>query len=370
MCIMASCLSPNWSVFDIDQSQTLQVAVQEAHARSQPLAIRGGGSKTFYGRQTSACDLLDLGGHRGIIDYAPNELFITLRAGTSLQALEAQLAEAGQMLPFEPPHFGPTATIGGTLACGFSGPRRPYAGSARDMVLGMRILNGQGEILRFGGQVMKNVAGYDVSRLMVGALGTLGVLLEVSLKVLPRPDSTVTLVWPMDPVTAVQRMNDWAGQPLPLSATAYDGEHLYIRLSGTGSAVRAAQTRLGGERLPDAEAAAFWVALREQRNDFFQGDAPLWRLAVAPATPPLPLGDQTLIEWGGGQRWLRGARDATALRQLAAEHGGHATLFRGGDRRGEVFHPLAPPLLAMHQRLKAAFDPRAILNSGRLYATL
>ncbi|MBU2722463.1 glycolate oxidase subunit GlcE, partial [Acidithiobacillus ferridurans] len=264
----------------------------------------------------------------------------------------------------------PAATIGGTLACGFSGPRRPYAGSARDMVLGMRILNGQGEILRFGGQVMKNVAGYDVSRLMVGALGTLGVLLEVSLKVLPRPDSTVTLVWPMDPVTAVQRMNDWAGQPLPLSATAYDGEHLYIRLSGTGSAVRAAQTRLGGERLPDAEAAAFWVALREQRNDFFQGDAPLWRLAVAPATPPLPLGDQTLIEWGGGQRWLRGALDATALRQLAAEHGGHATLFRGGNRRGEVFHPLAPPLLAIQQRLKAAFDPRGILNSGRLYATL
>ncbi len=370
MCIMAGCLSPNWSVFDMDQSQTLQAIVQEAHARSRPLAIRGGGSKAFYGRQTPECDRLDLSGHQGIVDYAPNELFITLRAGTPLQVLEAQLSEAGQILPFEPPHFGPAATIGGTLACGFSGPRRPYAGSARDTVLGMRILNGQGEILRFGGQVMKNVAGYDVSRLMVGALGTLGVLLEVSLKVLPRPDHAVTLVQRVDPATAVQRMNLWAGQPLPLSATAYDGEHLYIRLSGTGSAVRAAQTRLGGERLPDAEAAAFWVALREQRHVFFQGDAPLWRLAVAPATPPLPLAGQTLVEWGGGQRWLRGVRDATALRQLVAEHGGHATLFRGGDRHDEVFHPLTPPLLAVQQRLKAAFDPRAVLNPGHLYVVL
>jgi glycolate oxidase FAD binding subunit len=354
----------------MDQSQTLQAAVQEAHARSRPLTIRGGGTKAFYGRQALEGDLLELSGHQGIVDYAPNELFITLRAGTPLQVLEAQLAEAGQMLPFEPPYFGPAATIGGTLACGLSGPRRPYAGSARDAVLGMRILNGQGEILRFGGQVMKNVAGYDVSRLMVGALGTLGVLLEVTLKVVPRPSHSLTLRQSAAPAAAIQRMNHWAGQPLPLSATAYDGEHLYVRLSGTGSAVQAAQARLGGERLVDAEATSFWDNWREQRHVFFQGDAPLWRLAVAPATPPLPLPGQTLIEWGGGQRWLRGRRDATAVQRLAAQHGGHGTLFRGGARGGEVFHPLAPPLLAVQQRLKAAFDPHTLLNPGRMFAAL
>ena len=354
----------------MDQSRALQAIVQEAHARSRPLAIRGGGSKAFYGRRTPECDRLDLSGHQGITDYEPNELFITVRAGTPLQVLEAQLAEAGQMLPFEPPYFGSAATIGGTLACGFSGPRRPYAGSARDYVLGARILNGQGEMLRFGGQVMKNVAGYDVSRLMVGAIGTLGVLLDVSLKVLPRPVCTLSLLQESDPATAIQRMNLWAGQPLPLSATTFDGEHLYIRLSGTEGTLQAARSRIGGDALAEADADAFWASLREQHHVFFQGGAPLWRLALPPATPPLPLAGQTMIEWGGGQRWLRGQRDAVMLQQLAAQYGGHATMFRGGALGAEVFQPLAPTMLAVQQRLKAAFDPRAILNPGRLYATL
>lgn len=367
---MVSCLSPNWSAFNIDQSQTLQAQVTEAHRLSRPLKIQGGGTKAFYGRATPESPLLDLSTHRGIIDYEPNELFITVRSGTPLQELEVQLAEANQMLPFEPPYFGSAATIGGTLACGLSGPRRPYAGSARDYVLGVRILNGQGEILRFGGQVMKNVAGYDVSRLMVGALGTLGVLLDVSLKVLPRPACTLSLVQESDPVTAIQRMNHWAGQPLPLSATAFYGEHLYIRLCGTEGSLQAARSRIGGEVLAGVDADAFWTSLREQRHVFFQGEAPLWRLALPPATPPLPLAGQTLIEWGGGQRWLRSQRDAVSLQQLAAQYGGHATLFRGGARAAEVFQPMAPAMLALQQRLKAAFDPRAILNPGRLYATL
>uniref|UniRef100_UPI0025C24DC5 glycolate oxidase subunit GlcE n=1 Tax=Acidithiobacillus sp. TaxID=1872118 RepID=UPI0025C24DC5 len=256
---MVSCLSPNWSAFNIDQSQTLQAQVSEAHRVSRPLKIQGSGTKAFYGRATPESPLLDLSTHRGIIDYEPNELFITVRSGTPLQELEVQLAEANQMLPFEPPYFGSAATIGGTLACGLSGPRRPYAGSARDYVLGVRILNGQGEILRFGGQVMKNVAGYDVSRLMVGALGTLGVLLDVSLKVLPRPACTLSLVQESDAVTAIQCMNHWAGQPLPLSATAFYGERLYIRLCGTEGSLQAARCRIGGEVLAEVDADAFWA---------------------------------------------------------------------------------------------------------------
>lgn len=366
MCIRAPCLSLNWSVFDIDLSQTLQEAVRQASVQSQPLTIRGGGSKAFYGRATTPGQSLEVAGHRGLIDYEPSELFITLRAGTPLWELEAQLAEAGQMLPFEPPHFGAHATIGGTLACGFSGPRRPYAGAGRDFVLGTRILNGRGEILRFGGQVMKNVAGYDLSRLMVGALGTLGVILDVTLKVLPRPPCEITLVQESDAATAIRRMNRWAGQPVRLSATAYDGERLYVRLAGAETAVRVAQAQIGGELLPAAD--RFWQSLREQEHPFFQGEEPLWRIAVAPASPPLPLDGQTFIEWGGAQRWRRGAPDSAELQHLAAAHGGHAGLFRGGPRSGEVFHPLAPPLLALHQRLKKAFDPVGILNHGRLYA--
>jgi len=370
MCIMVNYLSRNWSAFKMDQRERLQEQVREAFQQSRPLQIQGAGTKRFYGRKTADAEPLLLREHQGIVDYEPSELFVTLRAGTSLQTLQEQLAEAGQMLPFEPPFFGAEATIGGTLACGFSGPRRPYAGSARDYVLGVHMLNGLGESLRFGGQVMKNVAGYDVSRLLVGSLGTLGILLEVTLKVLPRPERELTLVHDTDMATAIVRMNQWAGQPLPLSASAWDGAHLYLRLSGTEKAVAAAQSKIGGAVLDENDGILFWKNLREHRHVFFQGSAALWRLAVAPATPPLALPGQTLIEWGGGQRWLRGQRDASALQTLAAEHGGHATLFRGGDHAKEVFQPLPPALFALHQRLKNAFDPHGILNPGRLYAAL
>jgi glycolate oxidase FAD binding subunit len=267
------------------------------------------------------------------------------------------------MLAFEPPHFGPAATLGGTLACGLSGPRRPYVGAARDFVLGTRILNGQGELLRFGGEVMKNVAGYDVSRLMVGALGTLGVLLEISLKVLPRPVEEITLVRPAVVEDAITTMTAWARQSLPVSATGYDGQRLYLRLSGTAAGVGAARTRIGGEVFP--EGAAFWQSLREHTHPFFAGTTPLWRLSVPANTPPLAIPGLWFLDWGGAQRWLKTTEAPASIRRVVNDVGGHATLFRGGDRRGEVFHPLTPGLQRLHCWLKMAFDPRGILNAQR-----
>lgn len=350
---------------DADQSLELQARVREASASQTALQIRGGGSKHFYGREASG-EILALGGHCGIVNYQPTELVLSARAGTPLVEIEALLAEHGQFLPFEPPHFGPGATLGGAIASGLSGPRRPYTGSARDFVLGVKIINGQGEILRFGGEVMKNVAGFDVARLMAGALGTLGVLLEVSLKVLPRPALEETLIFDYDPARAISEANRWAGQPLPLAGAVHDGERLYLRLSGSVAGVRAAQARLGGE--PLADGAAFWQAIREQQHDFFAGDTPLWRLSVPPAAPLLDLPGRWLIDWGGAQRWLRTDLPAAAMQDAAREAGGHASGFRGGERRGEVFQPLPPALAALHRRLKAAFDPAGILNPGRLYA--
>lgn len=349
-----------------DRTAELQDRVQRAIADRAPLQILGGGSKAFLGRPAVG-DPLSLAGHAGILSYEPSELVVTARSGTPLAELEAALEAQGQMLAFEPPHFG-GATLGGCVAAGLSGPRRPFAGAVRDHVLGVRLLNGRGEVLRFGGEVMKNVAGYDLSRLMVGAMGTLGVLLEVSLKVLPRPAVELTLRRPASAAEAVEAMNRWAGRPLPLSAGAFDGELLHVRLSGTESGVRAARRVVGGDPVDDG--GAFWRRLREQRHAVFETALPLWRLSVPPATPPLDLPGRQLIDWGGAQRWLLSEAPARQVRAVAAAVGGHATLFRGGDRSGEVFHPLAAPIAALHRRLKAAFDPAGLFNPGRLYADL
>ncbi len=349
-----------------DIAVALQAAVCKAAADDTPLQIVGGGSKTFYGRSTQGLPL-QLGAHSGIVDYEPSELVITARTGTPLADIETALAERGQMLGFEPPHFDNAATLGGTLACGLSGPRRPYAGAARDFVLGCKIINGKGELLSFGGQVMKNVAGYDVSRLMIGALGTLGVLLEASLKVLPQPVEELTLAREAQIDEAIRTMNEWAGRALPLSACAYDGLRLYTRLSGATSALRAARIKLGGELIEDG--AALWNSVRELRHGFFGSDAPLWRLSLPPAAAPIELPGQWFIDWGGAQRWLRSDAPAERIRAAAARAGGHATVFRGGDRDA-VFQPLAAPLLAVQQGLKQCFDPHGILNPGRLYAQL
>ncbi|NBQ69712.1 MAG: glycolate oxidase subunit GlcE, partial [Nitrosomonadaceae bacterium] len=294
-----------------------QAAIVAAVENKTPLQIRGGGTKDFYGNPVGEQNstLLDMTGYHGIVDYEPTELVITARAGTRLADLEAALDQHGQMLAFEPPYFGAAATLGGCVAAGLSGPRRAAAGSVRDFVLGVRMLDGKGEDLRFGGQVMKNVAGYDVSRLMAGSMGTLGVLLEVSLKVLPKPVAEMTLCMAMDEVAAIEKMNQWTGKPLPVSATCYIDGELFLRLSGAEPAVRAALVKLGGETLKDDD--MFWRSVREHTHDFFQTDKPLWRLSVKSTTPPLLLPGKQLLEWNGGLRWLRtdGEEDAEAIRE-------------------------------------------------------
>ena len=337
--------------------------VADAAQRRSPLRIRGGGSKDFYGAdsQGASCDVAS---YTGVVAYEPKELVLTVRAGTPLADVEAALAGERQMLPFEPPHFG-AATIGGVVASGLSGPRRPYAGAVRDFVLGTRIVNGKGEDLSFGGRVIKNVAGYDVSRLMAGALGTLGVITEISFKVLPKPPVETTLAFELSEADAIVNANQWAGQPLPLSATCWQDGVLRVRLSGAESAVAAARAKLGGEE--SADAAGYWQDLREQRLPFFSPQLPLWRLSVPQVTQPLDVGRPQLIEWGGGVRWVSGDLDALGVRSTVERAGGHATLFRGGDKSVGVFHPLKPPLAKIHKRLKAAFDPAGILNPGRMY---
>lgn len=354
--------------------------IRAAHADSTPLVIQGGGSKAFYGNAGSG-DTLDTRRLAGIVDYQPKELVLTAQAGTPLAEIEALLAAQNQMLAYEPPHFGGGATLGGSVAAGLSGPRRPYAGAARDFVLGVRMIDGTGQALRFGGQVIKNVAGYDVSRLMVGALGTLGLLTEISLKVLPRPATETTLQFELDEAAAIEKMNRWAGQALPLSATSWHAGLLMVRLSGATSAVHAAQAKLGGEVAHDP--AAFWQRLRDQTTPFFDAGAQhptlkKWRLAVKPTTPPLNLTTAQWIEWGGAVRWLMTDLPASTLREVARAAGGHATLFQGEPFHDEpshgeppaddVFTPLSPPLLSVHRQLKQRFDPGNILNRGRLSA--
>ncbi len=348
----------------MNDAQTISEQVREAAASGAALAIQGGNSKAFYGRACSGTPL-PVAQYSGVIDYTPSELVISARAGTTLSELESTLAAEGQMLAFEPPHFGATATLGGTIACGLSGPRRPYAGAARDFVLGVNCINGRGEQLRLGGQVMKNVAGYDLSRMLTGSLGTLAVLLDVHLKVLPKPQQEITLYQDCSADEAIKRCNRWAGQALPLSGACHSEGQLMIRLSGSARGVSAAARTLGGEQLDESN--TFWQQLREQQLAFFTSANTLWRLSVPPASAPLGLDGHWLLDWGGAQRWLTSELPAQDIRFAAAAAGGHATLFRGGDRNSDVFHPLPPALLALHQRIKQTFDPAGILNPGRLY---
>lgn len=343
--------------------------IREAASRGEGLCIRAGGTKDFYGNAPVG-ECFDPRECCGIVEYDPSELVVTVRAGTSLAALEEELAAKGQMLAFEPPHFGPDATVGGCVAAGLAGPRRLSAGTAqgslRDFVLGARVLDGRARLLRFGGTVMKNVAGYDVSRALAGSLGFFGLILDVSLKVLPRPRVERTLRFELDEAQALDRLNDWAGQPLPLSASHWRDGRLSLRLAGAEPAVEAALRRLGGEWMGDADSTAFWSGLREHRDSWFDGELPLWRFALPPTAAPIGLAGAQCIEWGGAQRWLRSAEPAQGLRERAVALGGHATLFRGGDRSANVFAPLPPAIHAIHQRLKDEFDPARVFNRGRL----
>ncbi len=352
---------------DSDLALQLQERVKQAVATATPLCIAAGNSKAFYGRAPLG-EPIDLSGHRGIVSYEPTELVITARAGTPLRDIEQTLADNNQMLAFEPPHFGANATLGGTIACNLSGPRRPYTGAARDFVLGTRIINGRGDILSFGGEVMKNVAGYDVSRLMTGALGTLGVLLDISLKVLPRPETELTLAQQTSAQQALDRMHALSRLPLPVSASLYDGSTLFVRLSGTARGVDAARDRVGGDEVADGN--ALWSQVKEHRHAFFAARQPLWRLSLASTSVPLGIEGRWLYEWGGAQRWLVSDADARTVRSLAQTHGGHATLYRGDPHRDQVFHPLPEGLLSLHRRLRQAFDPHGIFNPGRMYREL
>jgi glycolate oxidase FAD binding subunit len=353
--------------------EQFRARIQSASADGSRLLLRGGGTKDWYG-QNVVGDVFDTRAYAGVVDYEATELVITARCGTPLAEIEALLAANGQMLAFEPPRFGAASTIGGVVASGLSGPRRATAGALRDFVLGAQLMDGRGELLSFGGQVMKNVAGYDVSRLLAGSLGTLGLITQVSLKVLPVPFREATIRFEMDEITALRRMNEWAGQPLPVSATCWQGGVLDVRLSGAQAAVAAAIAAMGGDVVGDGE--AFWDALRDQQGDFFAGAeagaAELWRLSVPSAASALVMRGEQLIEWGGAQRWLRVDRGAAEdIRRVAAAAGGHATRYRvASEDLGAgvgAFHPLPPAVARIHERLKSAFDPAGIFNRGRMY---
>ncbi len=344
--------------------QQIAARVEAACADGTPLAIVGGGSKDFLGRAAHG-ERFDVSACRGVVDYDPSELVITVRCGTLLSEVEALLAENGQMLAFEAPAFSAATTMGGVVAAGLSGPRRPWTGSVRDFVLGTVVVNGRGELLTFGGRVMKNVAGYDVSRLMAGALGTLGVVVEISFKVLPAPRVESTLRFDFGPERAREFLASAGLTPVPLSASCQLGEHLYLRLSGTEAGVRAGAEVLGGEAVD--EAAWSWDALRHQRHAFFGGDAPLWRVSAPPASPPSLLPGEALTEWGGSLRWLRGEWNIDELNASLAGQGAAATLYRNGDRHGEVLPTPDPVTRRLQARLKHSFDPAGILNPGRMY---
>jgi glycolate oxidase FAD binding subunit len=356
--------------------------VVAANRDRRALKITGGGTKDFYGPPVVApaadagshpggVEVLDCRPNRGVISYDPTELVITARCGTPLAELEQTLAESRQYLPFEPPHFGPAATLGGAVAAGLSGPRRLAAGALRDFVLGTTLLTAGGQVMRFGGQVMKNVAGYDVSRLLAGSMGVLGVIAEVSLKVLPIPAAEQTLHLECSEADGIRVCNQWGGEPLPISATLWDRGRLWVRLSGARAAVAAAAARLGGERLAQDQADALWSSVREQTHEFFAGAAVLWRLSLPSATPPLELTGRQLIEWGGALRWhvpLHDHASAQALRDLVSRVGGSATLFRAGSRATVTrLHPLEDAVRQIHLRLKQEFDPNRIFNPGRMY---
>jgi glycolate oxidase FAD binding subunit len=356
--------------------------IRAAAAGATPLRIRGGGTKDFHGEVLQG-EILGTAALTGITSYEPSELVVTVRAGTPLAELEAALAEKGQCLPFEPPHFGAGGTVGGMVAAGLSGPARASVGAVRDYVLGATLVNGRGEVLTFGGQVMKNVAGYDVSRVLAGSLGTLGLIAEVSLKVLPVAPAEATLAFECSQADALRLVNEWGGRPLPLNASCWfenaGAGILYLRLRGAVAAVEAACAHLGGERQETTGAAAYWQLLRDQQHPWFAADhdhngPALWRLSVPQTAPVLAIeGNAPLIEWHGAQHWYKAPTGhAARIRSIARAAGGHATLFRtpASHAPGAVprFDVLSAPAARIHRALMQEFDPQGIFNRGRLLA--
>lgn len=353
------CPLPTSSGSDADRTAELAGAVKAAAAEGRALEIRGAGTRAGQGRPVVG-DPLDAATHRGLVDYDPAELVLTARAGTPMAEIEALLEANGQMLAFEPPRFGPGGTLGGAVAAGLSGPRRPFTGALRDYVLGVRVLNGRGEVLRFGGTVFKNVAGFDAFRLMAGAHGTLGILLDVSLRVVPRPAVEAALVLDLPGEEARRRVAELMRHPLPLSGAFHDGQRLHMRLSGGRAGVEAAKLRIGGE----AADPSGWAAIRDLSHPILAGGEGLWRIAL-PRTGPAGGFEDLPWDQAGGVRWLRAAAPSPDDWDAAARLGGHIQRIRG--TADPAFQPLAAPLLALHQRIKAALDPDRILNPGRMY---
>jgi glycolate oxidase FAD binding subunit len=354
----------------------LQARIRAASAARTPLRITGHGSKDFYGGALQG-ELLSTAALTGVTAYEPSELFISALAGTPLAEIEPLLLQQRQRLAFQPPRFGGRGTVGGMVAAGLSGPSRAALGSVRDHVLGAVLINGQGELLSFGGTVMKNVAGFDVSRVLAGSMGQLGLITEVTLKVLPLPAASATLRFEFEQPAALKAVNTWGGQPLPIEASAWWDGALLLRLAGAEAAVASACRKLGGDLIPADLAEPFWAGLRDHTDEFFigaeravAGGARLWRLSLPSTAPELKLHGEQLIEWGGAQRWVVTPMEPAAVREAAAGAGGHATLFRALDKSPGAFAPLFAPLAAIHRRLKASFDPQGIFNPGRLYPDL
>lgn len=354
----------------------LSEQVLAARASFRPILVSGGNTKSFYGNPKPESNdeaiSMDMRSLRGVVNYEPSELVITAYAGTPLQEIMDLLDASGQMFAFDPPSFGQHATVGGCVSAGLSGPGRYSAGAVKDFVLGAHLLDAQGRVLKFGGEVMKNVAGYDLSRLLAGSMGMFGAILQVSLKVAPKPLQICTLEWEIDQARSLHMCHSLRAQPLPVNATAWESighaGRLRMRLAGAPAAIQSARAKLGGDVVADDVARTYWEDLREQRLSFFTTPY-LWRIAVAPGTPELDLGP-TLIEWGGGQRWIAANCDPAEIRAVAETAQGHATLFRRpfANELPEhgVFHPLRPEVMNVIRRLKQEFDPKAVFNPGRL----
>ena len=350
---------------DSDYIQSLCASIQQASSVQQALQLTAGGSKNFYGNQLTAASL-DVSSHTGIVDYEPTELFISARNGTLLCDLEATLDANNQMFPFEPPGFTQQATLGGTVACGLSGPRRPYASAMRDCVLGTNIVNGKGEYLEFGGNVMKNVAGYDVSRLMCGAFGTLGVLTQVSLKVIPKPQTNITVALELSQSEALKTMSAWMQTLFPISATYFNRDVLFVRIEGLEKTTKSVLQKIGGEILPSSQ--TFWKELKDHQTEFFQTERPLWRVIIPNNTPPLSISGESCLEWNGGLRWIKSDEDAQQIISQCHVANGHATLFKAITKPTDCLASIQPKLQKLHLNLKSAFDPQHILNPGRMYS--
>jgi glycolate oxidase FAD binding subunit len=343
--------------------------VEQAARNNTKLRPSGGNTKQFYGGPLEG-EVIDMRQWAGIVEYEPTELVMTVKAGTLLSEVEAALKTEKQELAFEPPRFGQNSTIGGTVCAGLAGPARLSKGGVKDYVLGCTLLDGKGQLLNFGGVVMKNVAGYDVSRVIPGSMGTLGIATELSIKVMPVAPAEATLVFAMPVNQAIEQCNQWLSKPLPISATFFHNDQLTIRLRGANAAVQSAIQKMGGETLPQDQALAFWQSVRDQQHAFFTEPGDLWRIAVPPTTVDLALKGQAVHEWGAGLRWLRpeAGTSAESIRGIAQRAGGHATLYRStsSENRAHAFQLPDAVMLKLQRRLKAQFDPAGIFSINRL----